>query len=75
MNCYKLFSPRANNVYKFGGYVGRGMASVEDYKIKWKRPEAIPLTDPKQSGDLGLDIKVSQAETKLYYQNSKELEE
>lgn len=63
------------NVYKLGGYASRGMASVEDYKINWKRPSRIPIYDPKRSGDLGVDVTVKPTDIKNYYQNSKELED
>ncbi|OAD61620.1 28S ribosomal protein S15, mitochondrial, partial [Eufriesea mexicana] len=50
-------------------------ASVTDFKIKWIRPKEISSLDPRQTGDLGIDIPVKPTDIKLYYQNSKELED
>lgn len=72
INSCKLISIRMN---KFGGYLNRGMATIDDYKIKWVRPVKIPSTDPRKSGDLGLNISIKPTDIKLYYENSKELEE
>ncbi|CAK9805640.1 28S ribosomal protein S15, mitochondrial [Anthophora plagiata] len=70
----RLIGPKINDIYKFGGYLSRGAATIDDYKIKWTRPPRILISDPQQSGDMGLDISVKPTEIKLYYQNSKELE-
>lgn len=75
INCCKLINSRVNNIYKFGGYVSRNAMTVQDYKIKWVRPPQIPITDPKKSGDLGLDIPVKATDIKVYYEKSKELED
>lgn len=58
---------------KFGGYLYRGMATVDDYKIQWVRPVKISSVDPRKSGDLGLNIPIKSTDTQLYYENSKEL--
>lgn len=70
----RFIGTKINNIYKFGGYLSRGAVTIDDYKIKWTRPPRILISDPQQSGDMGLDITVKPTETKLYYQNSKELE-
>ncbi|XP_006610375.1 28S ribosomal protein S15, mitochondrial [Apis dorsata] len=72
INSCKLISIRMN---KFGGYLYRGMATIDDYKIKWVRPVKIPSIDPRKSGDLGLNIPIKSTDIKLYYENSKELED
>ncbi|KOC69201.1 hypothetical protein WH47_07652 [Habropoda laboriosa] len=75
ISCCKLINTKINNVYKFGGYLSRSATTISDYKIQWTRPQRISFADPKQTGDLGLDITVKPNEIKLYYQNSKEWEE
>ncbi|XP_053995500.1 28S ribosomal protein S15, mitochondrial [Hylaeus anthracinus] len=70
----RLFCGRINNIHKLGGYVTRDIATVEDFKIKWTRAPVIREIDPRQSGDLGLDIHVDQNDIRLYYENSKEWE-
>lgn len=67
--------PRINNIYQFGGYVSRNAASIYDYKIKWTRPPRVPQFDVRQTGDLGLKVDVKPSDTRLYYENSKELED
>lgn len=74
ISCRPL-GPKLKNVYMLGCYVTRNMASIQDYKIEWLRPTIIPITDPRQSGDLGLDITVKPDEFKLHYEKSKELQE
>ncbi|XP_061934763.1 small ribosomal subunit protein uS15m [Apis cerana] len=71
INSCKLISIRIN---KFGGYLYRGMATIDDYKIKWVRPVKISSVDPRKSGDLGLNVPIKPTDIKLYYENSKELE-
>lgn len=63
------------NIYMFGGYLSRNVATIDEYHIKWTRPERSSFTDPKFSGDLGLDVHVKPTDIKLYYEKSKELEE
>ncbi|XP_076758323.1 28S ribosomal protein S15, mitochondrial [Xylocopa sonorina] len=74
-NSCKLMNSRLNNVYTLGGYVSRGAATVEDYKINWKRPPRVPIYDPKKSGDVGLPVTIKPTDFKKYYQNSKEWED
>lgn len=71
INSCKLISIRIN---KFGGYLYRGMATIDDYKIKWVRPVKISSVDSRKSGDLGLNVPIKPTDIKLYYENSKELE-
>ncbi|XP_029051503.2 28S ribosomal protein S15, mitochondrial [Osmia bicornis bicornis] len=71
----RLLCTKMNNIYMFGGYLSRNFATIDDYNIKWTRPERTTFTDPKFSGDLGLDVNVKPTDIKLYYEKSKELED
>lgn len=77
IKCTKLLNPSVDNACKLGGYYAcRGFITVEEHsKIKWYKPARVPHRDPKQTGDLGLNVPVKPTDTILYYQNSKELED
>ncbi|XP_043524850.1 28S ribosomal protein S15, mitochondrial [Frieseomelitta varia] len=76
VSCCKLLAAKPNNVHVFGGYLSRGMArTIDDYKIKWVRPVKLPSIDPRQSGDLGLNVSVKPTDLKVLYDKSKELQD
>ncbi|KOX74605.1 28S ribosomal protein S15, mitochondrial [Melipona quadrifasciata] len=76
VSCCKLLGAKASNVHVFGGYLSRGMAkTIDDYKIKWVRPVKLPSIDPRQSGDLGLNVSVKPTDMKVFYDKSKELQD
>ncbi|XP_076652537.1 28S ribosomal protein S15, mitochondrial [Halictus rubicundus] len=75
VNVCRLGCVRVNNIYKFGGCLSRDASTMEKYKIEWKRPPKVPIMEPIQSGDLGLDITVKPSEIQLYYDRSKELDD
>ncbi|XP_017886217.1 28S ribosomal protein S15, mitochondrial-like [Ceratina calcarata] len=76
IKCSKLLNS-VNHVYKMGGYYAcRSFITVEEAKnIKWYKPARVPHIDPRQTGDLGLEVNVKPTDTILYYKNSKELED
>ncbi|XP_003701184.1 28S ribosomal protein S15, mitochondrial [Megachile rotundata] len=72
----RSFGAAIKNVYMLGGYVKCNSTTVvENYKLKWERPKKVPFSDPKQSGDLGLDITAKPNEFKLRFEKSKELQD
>lgn len=72
-SCFRSVNPKIKNIYKLG-YVSRSATTVEDYKIKWIRPQRIPEMDPRQSSDVEINVDIKPTDIKLYYRDSKELE-
>lgn len=53
----------------------RRYATLEDYKITWKRPEKVSCVSTEKSGDQGIDVDVNASDIPEIYKRSSEMKE
>lgn len=71
----RSFGAKLKNVYMLGGYVNHNFTTIGHNKIKWERPKKLSFSDPKKTGDLGLDITAKPNEYVWRFEKSKELQD